>query len=577
MPRKNRKEDIAARNAGVILPQTKPQPKQITYQVGIYTRLSIFEQRDRKDSEALQNQKALLLDYVAGRPELILYAVYQDNGETGTNFDRADFQRMMEDVRAGKVNCILVKDLSRFGRDHIETGEYLEHIFPFMGVRFIAVNDAYDSLDPSSGSALKAALKNIVNEVYSKDISRKSGSVLRAKQRRGEFIGAYAAYGYRKDPANNHHLIVDEEVAPVVRELFRRKAEGESDVSLVRWLNAADVLSPCTYRYQKGILTDPQYADRRPWKTMAVKGILRNEVYLGNLVQGRRISEFYAGRPDRYRDKADWVVVPNTHEAIVDRATFDRVQALMQQRKDDYQANLGKYEDLGTHENLFRGLIYCGDCGRRLTRYKTVSHGKRVFYSYICPTYEMLHDQCSCTLKNMKEDVVTERVRTAIWHEIALTVNLSALFAALAASHTSPPEESLRLSALQSEQKKVELLRRRVSEDYLGGTLDAAEYDHLKQKYEQEAQQIATEVGLAQSEAAQSEELCSPRNKWLSTVKQFVDHKELTREMVQALVEKIVICDNARMELFLRFADEKAALLHYAQTALGTSVEEVPA
>lgn len=565
MARKSRKENIAARNAGVALPLTAEQPKVKVYRTGIYTRLSIFEQRDRKDSEALQNQKALLLKYVEEHPEFELYAVYQDNGETGTNFDRSDFQRMMADIRAGKVNCVLVKDLSRFGRDYIEAGNYLEHIFPFLGVRLIAVNDGYDSMDPSSGSALKAALKNLVNEAYSKDISRKSGSVLRAKQRRGEFIGAYAPYGYLKDPADGHHLIVDEETAPIVRALFQHKADGESTTSLARWLNDTGIPSPCTYRYQKGIVLDVRFADGRLWWVGTIKGILQSEVYLGNLVQGRRISEFYAGRPDRYRDASDWVVVPGTHEAIVDRDTFDRVQLLIQQKKEAYQANLGKYAALGAHENLFRGLIFCGDCGRGLVRYKNVSHGKRAIYSYVCPTYERHHELCDCVLKNIHEEMVAETVQAALWHEIALAVNTAELLEPLTVTQTPPTEKTQTLSALQTEQKKLELLRRRLMEDYLGGMLTAGEMEHLKQKYEQEAQNLATEGARLQREITQKEALISPRNKWISTFGQFADQRELSRPMVQALVEKIVIHDNARMELILRFADEKAALLSYTQ------------
>lgn len=216
MARKSRKDLIRAENSGqtAVAVQSKPCPEPApTYLAVGYARLSIFETRDRADSEALQNQKELLRQYIANAPDLQLVGIFEDNGQTGTNFDRAGFETMMETVRSGKANCIVVKDLSRFGRDYVEAGNYLEHIFPFMGVRFISISDGYDNADATTADCLTVALKNMVNQMYSKDISRKSGSVLREKIRRGEFIGAFASYGYRKDPADGHRIVVDPEAA----------------------------------------------------------------------------------------------------------------------------------------------------------------------------------------------------------------------------------------------------------------------------------------------------------------------------------------------------------------------------
>lgn len=248
MARKSRKEAIRASNAG--RPPEAPAPRPVCpveepiYQTVGYARLSVAETRDRRDGEALQNQKVLLRDFIQGQADLRLVELCEDNGETGTNFQRAGFERMMELIRAGKANCIVVKDLSRFGRDHIEAGNYLENVFPYIGVRFISISDGYDSADATTSDRLMVALKNLGNQIYSMDISRKSGSVLREKINRGEFIGAYAAYGYIKDPADRHHIVIDPEAAQVVREIYRRKLEGASDVSIVRWLNESVIPSP---------------------------------------------------------------------------------------------------------------------------------------------------------------------------------------------------------------------------------------------------------------------------------------------------------------------------------------------
>ena len=214
MARKSRKDLIRAANSGQTLPeQPQPQTTEIIYNTVGYARLSVLETRDRKDNEALQNQKALLQEFIRSQKDLKLLSLYEDNGETGTNFHRPGFESMMEAIYAGKANCIVVKDLSRFGRDYIEAGNFLDNVFPAMGVRFISIGDGYDSADATTADCLVVALKNLMNQMYSKDISRKSGSVLREKIQRGEFIGAYAAYGYIKDPLDKHRIIVDPEAA----------------------------------------------------------------------------------------------------------------------------------------------------------------------------------------------------------------------------------------------------------------------------------------------------------------------------------------------------------------------------
>ena len=229
MARKSRKALIqAALDGHPMFTAENAAPQMVLWNTGAYTRLSILETRDRKDSKALSNQKEFLSGYISQQPDLKLCGLYADNGETGTNFDRSDFQRLMADIQAGRINCIVVKDLSRFGRNAMETGNYLERVFPFLGVRFISINDGYDSAAPNAGDTLAVALRNLINEAYSMDISRKSGSVLRQKQERGEFIGAFAAYGYLRDPEDVHRLIVDPETAPVVQEIFHRVADGEA-------------------------------------------------------------------------------------------------------------------------------------------------------------------------------------------------------------------------------------------------------------------------------------------------------------------------------------------------------------
>lgn len=253
MARVSRRKQIAAAQGLPVDELPKAAALRI-FRTALYVRLSIMDTRDRKDSESLQTQIDYLCGYIAKHPDLELYDCYRDNGETGTNFERPGFQRMMEDVKAGRVDCIIVKDLSRFGRDFLETGNFLEKVLPFMGVRFISVNDNYDSIRADSGEAMTIALKNLMNDIYAKDISQKVYSALDTKKRSGEFIGNFAAYGYVKSPEDRHKLAVDPDAAKVVRRIFRMKKNGMSNAAIARTLTAEQIPNPNYHRYLQGVV-----------------------------------------------------------------------------------------------------------------------------------------------------------------------------------------------------------------------------------------------------------------------------------------------------------------------------------
>lgn len=560
MARKSRKDAIVAANSGLALPvpEALVQGAQV-YDTGGYVRLSILETRDRKDSEALQTQKKFLHDYIEKHPELRLQSFYEDNGETGTNFQRSGFEALMADVRRGKINCIVVKDLSRFGREHLEIGGYLEHLFPALGVRFISIADGYDSSDATTSDYLKVALKNLVNQMYSKDISRKSGTVLRQKQQRGEFIGAYAAYGYLKDPSNPNRIIVDEEAAPIVREIFRRKSEGMGNTAITRWLNATGVLSPCTYRHQKGILLDNRFAEGKPWLVQTVKNLLRNQVYLGHMVQGRRISEYYAGRPDRKLPPEQWTVVEHTHPPLVSQEIFGKVQVQLSQRETQYRETLGKYDHLGKSENLLRGMVYCAQCGRPLVRYKQVIHGKQVRYYFMCPNYAAQLEQSGCSYKFLREDILCALLSELLTQEIHMAVDAEALIAVQDAD-TDSTDAAESLQRIAQERKRLEMLKGRLMQDYLKEVLTLAEFERMKLHYV--AEEAALTQQAAQLEAAQQTQTnLTVDNPWLRAFGGRDIAAALTHALVQELVERITIHDNVHVEITFRFQDERRALL----------------
>ena len=565
MARKSRKDQIRAENSGqaAVAVPSKPLPSPApTYLAVGYARLSIFETRDRADSEALQNQKELLRQYIVNAPELQLVGIFEDNGQTGTNFDRAGFETMMETVRSGKANCIVVKDLSRFGRDYVEAGNYLEHIFPFMGVRFISISDGYDNADATTADCLTVALKNMVNQMYSKDISRKSGSVLREKIRRGEFIGAFASYGYRKDPADGHRIVVDPEAAGVVREIFRRKLEGQGDTAITRWLNAAGVPSPGCYRYQKGIILDKRFARYKPWLVQSVKDILRNEVYLGRMVQGRRRSEFYAGRPDKRLPRDEWTVVENTHEPIISREDFDAVQAICAEKNAAYHARLGKYDYLGKSENILKGLVYCSDCGRPMVRYKQVSHGKNVSYYYLCPSYAAMLEQSGCSYKFLPEDFLLDSLEQVIQKEIEQAVDMTALAKRLSARVSGKTDQgAMMLKKLNAQLERVEETRRNAMRDYLCGHMEQTDYELLKECCLGEPEELKKQIFDLREQQRYQAETLTEKNPWLAAFGGLGRPFHLTKELAASLIERVTIYGNNRVEILLRFRDEREQLL----------------
>ncbi|MCL2772158.1 MAG: recombinase family protein [Oscillospiraceae bacterium] len=304
-------------------------PSEKIYKTAIYARLS---SEDISDGGAVENQILLVQKYIESKPYLKLWETFIDNGKTGTNFERGGFESLMDAAKSGKIDCIAVKDLSRFGRNYIETGNYLEEVFPFLGVRFISVNDNYDSYDlPRSNdninsSNLTVILKNLINDIYARDISKKCRTALQIKQQRGEFIGNTAPYGYMKSPDNKNKITVDAETAPIVRDIFRWKSDGMSAPAIVGKLNAAGVLSPSNYLYSKGLLFHEKYAKKILWNASIVRKILANPAYIGHMAQGKKKSSFGSGRKEKCQTINKWIVVENTHEPIIEPAIFNAVR-----------------------------------------------------------------------------------------------------------------------------------------------------------------------------------------------------------------------------------------------------------
>ena len=471
----------------------------------------------------------------------------------------------MDAVKRGEVDCIVVKDLSRFGRNYKETGNYLERIFPFLGVRFIAVNDGFDTLTAQRGAdGYLVPLKNLINEVYSKDISKKSGSALAAKQKNGDFIGAWAPYGYRKQPDNPRKLEPDETMAPVVRQIFRWRAEGVSVTQIARRLNDEGVPSPSAYLYNTGVCKTEKY-NGVIWYVQTVKNILSRQVYIGHMVQGTKRQSFYENRGQYMKPREDWIVVENTHEPLIDRETFDKVQELAQRKKTEYFDNLGRFTHLETTENILKGLVYCADCKRPLVRYKNVSHEKKLWYTFICPTHA--NDIGSCPLKNIREDALFPMLLQAIQTQIALAADMEAIVRRLNGSPKYKKQTATlqgRLDAAKRALKRYNGLYDSLYQNYVDQLMTEQEYMTLKRRYKAEAEEaerlIETLTRQQVAEAAHT-----PENPFLAAFGSFRGADALTKEMAQALIERVYVAGDSNIEIVFRYRDEYKELCTYLE------------
>lgn len=548
----------------VIPAMEAPAQAQKQYRAAAYVRLSV-EDSGKPGADTIEGQKNLLLRFIEDDPTLTLYGLFCDNGRTGTDFDRPQFEKMMEEVRKGHIDCIVVKDLSRFGRNYKETGNYLERIFPFLGVRFIAVNDGFDTLTAQRGAdGYLVPLKNLINEVYSKDISRKSGSALAAKQKNGDFIGAWAPYGYRKREDDPHKLELDEATAPVVRQIFRWRAEGVSVTQIARRLNDSGVPSPSAYLYNTGVCKTEKY-NGVIWYVQTVKNLLSRQVYIGHMVQGKKRQSFYENRGQYKKPREEWVVVENTHKPLIDRETFDKVQELAQRRNAEYFETLGRFTHLETTENILKGLICCADCKRPLVRYKNVSHEKKLWYTFICPTHA--NDIGSCPLKNIREDALFPMLLQAIQTQIALAADMEALIRRV----NSSPKYKKQTATLQGklDTAKKALMRCNglydsLYQNYVDKLMTEQEYMTLKRRYKaeaEEAERLIDALTRQQSEAAAH----TPENPFLATFGSFRGADTLTREMAQALIQRVYVDGDSNIEIVFRYRDEYKELCTYLE------------
>ena len=533
------------------------------FDTGLYGRLSVLD-NGKPDGDSLETQISLMEEYVSQRPYLRYAGLYQDNGYTGTNFDRPAWDALLRDVEAGKINCIVVKDLSRLGRNYIEAGEFLEKECPRLGVRFISVNDGYDSVCLNSSEELTAALKNIINDYYAKDISRKSCSALAVKRRNGEYVGSYAPYGYRKDPANKNRLLIDPATAPVVRQIYAWRAAGAGFGAITRRLNEQGVPSPGRYRFEQGIMTNNnQKGSKLLWNRHVLTGILKNPVYLGHLAQGKCRAGLYRGIPAHTVPKEEWDMAYHTHEAILTQELFEAVQRFNEQQSAAYFANRGKYPHLPKERNPYRGKLVCADCGARLKLYRALAQNRaQVYYSYLCPTYEE-HRELGCTRKSIRSDQLDTAVLSALKAQMALFLDAEQVLAGLAAKKRDTPAGDRRRSECAAVERQIarkESLRAALYSDWRSGILSYEEYRFAKTRYTRELAALKQQLSEMKSVDEGALERADMAARWAEKLRAYQDADQVTNELVDALISCVRLDSGGEVSVRFSFGKEQEML-----------------
>ncbi len=545
------------------------------YHAAIYVRLS-KEDGDvagasKAESNSISNQKELIRDFLKDKEDIVVVSERVDDGYSGSSFERPGFQQMLEDIRRGAVDCVIVKDLSRFGREYIDTGRYIERLFPALGVRFIAVNDHYDSLrGDGQGDEILVPFKNLINDAYCRDISVKIRSHLEVKRRNGEFIGAFAPYGYQKDGEDRHRLVVDAYAAGVVQDIFRMKLHGMSQDAIAGKLNSDGILSPMEYKNSRGINFRTAFRVKAAsgWSPVAVRRILENEVYIGNLVQGRQSTPNHKVKKSIRKDKGDWVRVEKNHEPVVSERDFAVVQKLLGMDTRTAPDREGVY--------LLSGIAVCGDCGAPMVRKVSSVNGKRYCY-YICSGHKA---GGSCGPHRIPVQALEDAVFVLLKRHIGCILDLERV---LEYAGTVPFRDldvrklEERREKLLGEAERCRELRMMLYEDMKDGVITKEDYVELHAAYEARGKEAQEAAGKAEREIRAVLEGDEDKYRWISYFKEYRDIGELTRNVVVALISEVRVYDRENIEVVFDFADQYRQALEYVEGRECPGPEEVSA
>lgn len=537
-------------------------PKKI-WKAGIYTRISVDINGGKRES--LETQKLIALSYAESHPDIEVVKFYKDDGISGTKFDRDDFVRMLGDIKSKEINTVIVKDLSRFGRDLEEVSKYLEKIFPFMQVRFISVNDNYDSISPEcDNQMLGIMISNLANDMYAKDASLKSSGTMKIRMESGEYCGGDAPYGYKRstDEKSNPTTVPDALTAPYVVKIFEKLLAGQSYLGISREYNEMLLTPPRLYaRTGKLFLNCLQEAETH-WCASTIKRIAENRHYLGNTYTHKTRTSLLTSEKNTILDKSEWNMHENTHAALISEEVFEKVQEIIQVKQKNAvpKKDLSQVVTHGKQDNKYIGIIFCGECGAKMTRRYSRKEKNGILYYhyyYICGNYATVSkDSYSCN--RWKEEVIDELVYHAILKQLKAICNIKIQLERFNDDYYDVYRRYLNKehNKIVQMNKKNESKRLEFYEQYVSGEIDADEYQRMIERVSVVEKELLARQKEIEKSSKMTEKLCKKNYLWLSEFTKGINTEYLTKESVSAYINKITLYEDKRIEIEFKLQDE---------------------
>ena len=535
------------------------------YNVAIYLRLSRDDEDidgSKAESNSISSQRDMIRSFIRKQDNMEIYDIYVDDGWSGANFDRPEFKRMMKDIEAGHVDCVIVKDLSRLGRDYIEAGRLIQKTFPAFSVRFIALTDHFDSLTADyNETSLVVPVKNFVNDSYSRDISGKVRSHQKVKRENGDFIGAFAVYGYKKSADNRNLLVPDDYAADIVRKIFAWKMEGYSNLCIARKLDDAGILSPMEYKKMQGekLCTGFVTGVKSKWSAVAVRRILTNENYTGTLVQGREEKVNYKVNKSVMKPEDEWIKVNDAHEAIISKEDFKIVQDLL---RIDTRAYSGEEK-----AHIYSGLLFCGDCMEPMLR-RVSRYNRKETVSFICSTKNKGGD---CTRHTISEEDLRHLVLTGLRQQVSLFMDKARVLEHIEQMEINFEEVvsfDREIEKLHKEQDKYLSLRAGLYEDLKKNIITEEDFKNFRAIYEKRYQELEEAISNQEETIKKLFKSGVTAGRWLERMKSVMQITELDRMTLLSFVKRILVYEDKRVYLELRHKELFSKVIMLADYAV---------
>ena len=527
------------------------QPQRVlkTWQAALYIRLSKEDVEKKNESVSVTNQREILLEYMRQHPELELVDIYIDDGFTGTDFDRPAFVRLKNDIDRGLVNCVVVKDLNRFGRNYTVGGDLIDNYFARKNVRFIALNNGVDTADDRMNAATRCiniGVTNVINESYSAMTSVSIRGTLNNHRRQGKFIGAFASYGYKKDPDDCHKLIIDEEAASVVRMIYGEFISGNSIIGIAKKLNSVGIPNPTLYKRQKGLNFNSRGDNDGFWSDRTVRRILQNQMYIGNMVQGVNRTVNYKIHECKAVPREEWIIVENTHDPIIDHETFEKAQSLfgrnVHSRRSDGKAD------------LFAGFVFCADCGKAMNK-KENRHSYGTYRYYKCSTKQKKNPK-ACTNHTIRIDKLEEAVLSYIQMMINVALEFDEVTSRVGKNGRNKEDNYIK-TALDMQYKEREKCLKASADlypDWKNDIITREEYLRIRANLQEKLEKIDSMIEKLKAQAQDVD--VAPNNSFVEHFMKYRNVDRLTRAMLVELIDKILVHEGGKITIKVKFADE---------------------